>query len=287
MKQKTRSKNNNNLIIIVILLSASLLLAMFMFSNVTADPSNSGSDKTELIEDNNDDDNTGDDDDDRTPTPYPTDDPWNPNQSPPPEDDPTTDPTATHKPTSTTKPSTPTSAPRGKINLWQTLYITNVDGSSYWVSPKKLFGLTVFGSDGDNFDVVKRMQNAIYINVPKSAVSPSSVSSYRLTCKETIDIQTESGKHIAYLAEKTSIELNGGKISTDSNVALTSASLNAYELQNVITKATQGYGTYKIVITLSDIELKLNLSNGQQQSYKASSGNSDNVLTWLIKTSHL
>jgi hypothetical protein len=165
--------------------------------------------------------------------------------------------------------------------VWQTLYVTNVDGSSYWVNAPKPFSLgSIFGysSSAAQFQKVSTMQNNIYMSI-----SQGGITSWTFSCHETITINKNSGTYgvpgavISTIAD-SAVNANGQSITPNTNTWVTGASLSATNLQTVL---NQPAGTYDFVITLSNINLTITV-NGQQYTFTAPSGTSQNVLVWLI-----
>ena len=170
--------------------------------------------------------------------------------------------------------------------LWQSLLITEVSGSTYWVNPPQALSLQsiLFGapSGSSNFAQVSSEANGIWVNLDSSV---GTVSSWTLSCQETIQITDLSGNVIGTVCSNTQINANGGSLSTGTNQVLTSSGqFTASSIQSVIAAVvpTSSGLQYNFVVTLANIQLTLNASSGQL-ILSTSTPDSSNTLTWAIE----
>ena len=182
--------------------------------------------------------------------------------------------------------STPVSSASGyTATLWQSLYIKNNDGSSYWANAPKPFTLaSIFGSpsgNGDDFNRIATEQSSIYMNLGQAA------DSWTFSCQETITLNTISGDVIGYFTQtgltttpsSFTINANGQTAPASQNLAVTSSTLTETQLQQYL---NQPAGNYYFVVTLSNINLSLTVS-GQTSTLTGNTPTSDNTLSWLIQ----
>jgi len=200
-------------------------------------------------------------------------------------------PLATPTPTPILPGESPTPAPTsttgttGTGTLWQSLLITNKDGSTYWVNAPQPFALqSIFGAQAGttNFNQVASESNGIWVKLDPSL---GTISSWQLSCQETISITDTSGNIVGNLVNGANVNANGYSLATGSNQVLTSCGqIKASDVTNEISGvAPTTSGTqYNFEVTLSNIQLILNTSNGQV-TLTASSGTQQNTLVWPIE----
>ncbi len=158
--------------------------------------------------------------------------------------------------------------------VFQGLFVTNTDGSTYWANADKPFNLAaLLGSDGDNFAEVQTVQNNIYMNIKEQ-----DVTAWSFSCFETITVKDSSGAVIDTVASQT-VTAQGQSAEANQNIWVTGASFSANDFMSIL---NQPAGTYTFMVTLSNINLQLTV-NGQTQSLSAPSGSSENVLSWTIQ----
>ena len=184
--------------------------------------------------------------------------------------------------------STPVSSASGyTASLWQSLYIKNQDGSSYWANAAKPFTLaSIFGSpsgNGDDFNEIATEQSSIYMNLGQAA------DSWSFSCQETIALETTTGTIIGYFTQSGltttpnsfTINANGQTAVANQNLAVASSTLTEAQLQTFL---NQPAGTYYFVVSLGNIDLQLTV-NGQTATLTSAAGTSQNTLAWLVKIS--
>ena len=184
--------------------------------------------------------------------------------------------------------STPVSSASGyTASLWQSLYIKNNDGSSYWANAPKPFTLaSIFGSpsgNGDDFNRIATEQSSIYMNLGQAA------DSWSFSCQETIALETTTGTVIGYFTQSGltttpssfTVNANGQTAPANQNLAVTSATITETQLQTFL---NQPAGTYYFVVSLGNIDLQLTV-NGQTATLTSAAGTSQNTLSWLIQIS--
>jgi hypothetical protein len=180
--------------------------------------------------------------------------------------------------------------------VWQSLYITDQDGSSYWVNPVTPNNLAeIYGENtaANQFYEVASETNTIYMNV-----NASGVTAWTFSCQETITLRTTStpsnpsGTLIGYGTQtglsstpsSFTVNANGKSVPQGQTVQVTSDQpisesglQNWLDLPGSITNA----GDYYFVVTLSNISLTLTV-NGQTATLTNQTPTSQNVLTWFI-----
>lgn len=189
-----------------------------------------------------------------------------------------------------TENSTSTS---GSGLLWQSLLVTPISGNAYWINPPQAFNLmsVLFGSSTNkvaDLTQVSQVSDGILANLSPSL---GTISSWSLSLDETIMITTTTGTFIGYVSgngitvDNTQVNENGASLSTGTNVYLTStgsitASSIITEIQSAgsITTGTP----YDFVVTLSNIVLTLQTSNGQIV-LTTPAATTANTLTWLVQ----
>ena len=184
--------------------------------------------------------------------------------------------------------STPVSSASGyTASLWQSLYIKNQDGSSYWANAAKPFTLaSIFGSpsgNGDDFNEIASEQISVYMNLGQAA------DSWTFSCQETIALETTTGTVIGYFTQSGltttpssfTINANGQTAPANQNLAVASSTLTETQLQTFL---NQPAGTYYFVVSLGNIDLQLTV-NGQTATLTSAAGTSQNTLSWLIQIS--
>ena len=184
--------------------------------------------------------------------------------------------------------STPVSSASGyTASLWQSLYIKNQDGSSYWANAPAPFTLaSIFGSpsgNGDDFNRIATEQSSIYMNLGQAA------DSWTFSCQETIALETTTGTVIGYFTQSGltttpssfTVNANGQTAVANQNLAVTSAIITETQLQTFL---NQPAGTYYFVVSLGNIDLQLTV-NGQTATLTSAAGTSQNTLSWLIQIS--
>jgi len=178
--------------------------------------------------------------------------------------------------------TTPVGVPTVSADVWQTLYVTNKDGSSYWVNPPKAFNpLALFGApdkDASQFKQVSTLQNNIYLKVDSS----KQVTSWMFSAKETIGIYNSNGFEVGTIAKDATVNGNGGSLVNGANTWVLGASISADQLEPLVEKITRTQCYF--VIKLSNIQLALTFSDGSTELLTADYGNADNTLAWLIYT---
>ncbi len=157
--------------------------------------------------------------------------------------------------------------------IWQSLYVTNKDGTSYWANAPEQFNLlAILGSpsgSGEDFTEIQSMQNNIYMNIAQPC------STWSFSCQETITVTDQSGNILATIADASSVNANGQSVPAGENVWVTGASVSGEQLQQII---NLGAGNYYFTISLANINLTL---DGQNLS--AQSASDANTLAWLIQ----
>ena len=176
--------------------------------------------------------------------------------------------------------STPVSSASGyTASLWQSLYIKNQDGSSYWANAAKPFTLaSIFGSPSGHGE-----QNNVYMNLGQAA------DSWTFSCQETVALETTTGTVIGYFTQSGltttpssfTVNANGQTAVANQNLAVTSATITETQLQTFL---NQPAGTYYFVVSLGNIDLQLTV-NGQTATLTSAAGTSQNTLSWLIQIS--
>ncbi len=181
-------------------------------------------------------------------------------------------------------PPTPTLATTPTLSafVWQTLYVTNLDGSTYWVNPPKPTNpLAIWASpnkDASNFKQISYLQNNIYMKID----SAKTVQSWMFSAKETIAVTDLNGNIKGTIANDATVSKNGGSVANGQNTYVLGASLTAQQLQPLIRNIVS-YGTpHYFVIKLSNIQLQLTFTDGSGQTLSASGGDASNTLAWLI-----
>jgi hypothetical protein len=167
--------------------------------------------------------------------------------------------------------------------IWQTLFITNDDGSTYWVQPPKAFEMNnIYGSpdSADNFNKVAAMQNNIYMKIK----STNTIASWTFSCQETIILQDASGNAIGTLVQAQTVNAQGNTLANDQHQWVTGATLPASSLETVIGQVvptTTGL-QYYFAITLSNVQITVTDSQGNTQTLTGNNPTADNTLRWLI-----
>ena len=95
-------------------------------------------------------------------------------------------------------------------SVWQNLYITNTDGSSYWAQAQQPFNLfanleSLLGSQsgtGADFNTVSTIQNNLYMNVAEPGVT-----AYTFSCQETIQLWDTSGNVVMTVANASPVTI--------------------------------------------------------------------------------
>ncbi len=183
----------------------------------------------------------------------------------------------------TTTTPTPISNGPTVASVWQNLYITNLDGSSYWAQAQQPFNLfanleSLLGSQsgsGADFNTVSTIQNNIYMNVAESGVT-----GYTFSCTETIQLWDTQGNIIETICNASPItETSAQALTEGQSYWVTGATVSASSLQNILAEPT---GEYYYVITLANIQMTLTV-NGQSQPLTAPTSTTANMLQWLIK----
>jgi hypothetical protein len=247
-----------------IILLAALGLTVLTVANSYDPIANSGSPKTPLEPQSN-----------VYPTPQPT---------PKPSNAPIFTPNPTPTPYQWNNPTPPpveTPAPTVTAEVWQTVYVTNIDGSTYWVNPPKPFALALLGSpdkDASHFKQVKNVQNNIYMKIS----SDKTVQSWLFSAKETIGIYNENGFEVGTIAKDATVNKNGYSVVNGQNTWVLGSSISAIQLEPLIEKVTRTQCYF--VIQLSNIQLSLSFTDGTTEMLTADYGNVDNTLAWLIDT---
>ena len=173
-------------------------------------------------------------------------------------------------------------------SVWQNLYITNTDGSSYWAQAQQPLNLfanleSLLGSQsgtGADFNTVSTIQNNLYMNVAEPGVT-----AYTFSCQETIQLWDTSGNVVMTVANASPVTIpstsapNGQAFIQGQSYWITGATVSASSLQNILGEPT---GEYYYVITLANFQMTLTV-NGQQQTLTAPTPTSQNMLQWLIK----
>jgi hypothetical protein len=253
----------------VLLLLAALGLTVLTVANSYDPIANSGSPKTPLEPQSN-----------VNPTPTPT--PYSPSPTPLFTPTPTPTPYQWNNPTPPAETPTPPT-PRVNAEVWQTMYVTNGDGSTYWVNPPKPIALALFGSptgSASDYNLVSKLQNNIYMKLN----TEKPVSSWMFTAKETIAITDLNGNILGTIANDATVTKSGNAVPNNQNVWVLGSSLTASQLQPLINKVT--YGQCYFVIKLSNIQLALTFNDGTGQTLSASGGDAQNTLAWLISTTY-
>jgi hypothetical protein len=187
----------------------------------------------------------------------------------------------TPNPTPTPSPPVVTPTPAVVAEVWQTVYVTNVDGSTYWVNPPKPFVLSLLGSpdkDASHFKTVSNIQNNIYMKIN----SQKQVQSWMFSAKETIGIYNENGFEVGTIARDATVNQNGYSVANNQNTWVLGASMTANQLEPLIEKVTRTQCYF--VIKLTNIQLALTFTDGSTTLLTADYGNVDNTLAWLIDT---
>jgi len=253
-----------------LLLLAALGLTVLTVTNSYDPISNSGSPKTPLEPQSN-----------TNPTPTPT--PYSP--SPTPLFTPTPSPTPYQWINPTPPVETPTPTPAVSAEVWQTLYVTNSNGGTYWVNPPKPITLALFGSPtGSQSDLtlVSTLQNNIYMKLN----TQKPVASWAFSAKETIAVTDLNGNILGTIVNNVAVTENGVAVPNNQNVWVLGSSLSAFQLQPLISHIA-GYGQCYFVIKLSDIQLNLTFNDGTGLALSASGGDAQNTLKWLVVTTSI
>ena len=173
--------------------------------------------------------------------------------------------------------------------VWQTLWINNVNGKSYWYNAPEAFQLSVLSGSqsgsGTDFEQVSTFQNNIYINVNSTTIP--SVSSWSFSATEDVTIQSTSGQILCDITTAgmqsgtsgptTVTNVNSQPPTPGQNVWVTGATFSASSFLSTPGVSSLPAGNYYFVITLSNIVLTLN-----GQTYTVTQGNQNNILAWLI-----
>lgn len=177
----------------------------------------------------------------------------------------------------------------GVGTIWQSLYITNNDGTTYWANapaPFSLASITGAPVGSSNFDTVVSMQNNIYMNV-----NITDVTAWTFSCQETIYLTTTSGTVIGYLSQSGStaslsttassftVNAEGSSLLANANQWVTGATSTAASIQSFL---GQPSGTYYLCIALANISIQITNPSGTQ-TLTGSTPTSQNVLQWEIK----
>jgi hypothetical protein len=267
---------------------------------VSGDPVwNSGSDKTELTPVSDGSSSSGGSSDasgfDVTPSPTaaggaPTPSPtWNPTDvTLPVEESPSPAPSATV----TVAPSVtaaPTDAPKARVLVWQTLFVRNADGSSYWVNPRQPFvAANIFGGrEGDSLKLVSSTANAFYMNVPADGLGGRSVVAWSSHFKVTMVVKDQNHNLRGYLYSGRVLDSSGGAVASGANIQIASGGdINAASLESMLinyAKVTKGVPVYYVENYMSDVTIRLKLSDGSIVALAAPGPSGDNVLSWTIR----
>lgn len=180
--------------------------------------------------------------------------------------------------------STPTPLTSSLAQVWQTLFITNKDGSSYWVSPVQPFNLiaaleSLLGSQsgtGSDFNTVATMQNNIYMSVNETGVS-----AWTYTCSETIQLWNMQGNPISTIVNNAPISNSSQEaVPMGQSIWITGATVPASNLQTLFAEPA---GQYYFVITLANPTLTLTVNGQSQTLTSATTPTPNNTLQWLVK----
>jgi len=170
-------------------------------------------------------------------------------------------------------------------SVWQTLFITNKDVTTYWVNPPETYKISLFGTPTgktSDFKQVAKMQNAIYMKVD----SDKQIQSWEFSCQETMTVHDYQGNQLATIVDSQMVNANGQSANVGKKTAVTSATITGDQLQSILTGAGIQPATvatpYQIRITLSNINLKLTYTDGQTQDLSTSEGTEENILRWVI-----
>jgi hypothetical protein len=225
-----------------------------------------------------------------TPTqaPYVTPAPTQPSPTQAPNPNPT--PTATFNPIMSPQPTpTSTSPPQPTATIWQALYVTDSYGN-YWVTPATPYhalGIVAYDNAASNWEQTSNIQNNIYMNINLGSLN---VVSWTVYATETITIDAATGSShtiggsLGTLASQ-GVSGSGGAYASNTNVWCTGASSPSSSLESSINKITTfapGYYCY-FVVQLSNVQITLNLNNGQSWTLAQTGSTPANTLAWLIE----
>ena len=194
--------------------------------------------------------------------------------------------TPTPEPTGTGEATPPpSSGTTGTGAIWQSLLITNKDGSTYWVNPPKNFALqSLYGAPAGttNFKQVATESNGVWVNLDPSV---GTISAWQLSLTETVQIVDASGNLVGKLVDSAQVNAHGYSLATGTNQVLTSCGqIQAADVATLIGQVTStSSGThYGFEVIMSNIQLVLTTSNGQV-TLSAPSPTPQNTLIWPIE----
>lgn len=186
-------------------------------------------------------------------TPYPTATPIGQTPTPTPIGQ-TPTPPPTTQPTVNPTPIKPT------VNIWPTFYVTNFDGSTYWVQPNIQIGTEVIvAKNGATAAVISQFQNTIYM---QADFHGRTVASIRVDCHEVIKVTTTAGSLISQLAS-TDISTRINSPVEGSAIQVTGSTITSSQFQSLLQSIGVNRSTYyHFVAELSNVKLIITFSDG-------------------------
>jgi hypothetical protein len=165
------------------------------------------------------------------------------------------------------------------VTVWQSIYIKNQDGSSYWYNAPEPFTLSIFGSKtGDEGDLTRMSQ---FANTIWMQPQTDSFTSWKFSCKESIIITDLSGKQIKTIVDSQTVNIDGQSAPQGQNTQITSAGLTEAQLEKIISLDA---GQYYLTIAMGDIFLTVQTDSGESKTLTSGlNGSQDQVLRWLIE----
>ena len=194
--------------------------------------------------------------------------------TPTPSTTPTINPSSTPTPTLPVPTSTPTWNPvpsstpsQGNspvANMWQSLYITNTDGTKYWIEPPApIKAESVLGYDGHLWHIISTVQNNIYINVDLKGLS---VGSWTASCLETITIQDINHNTIGTVASQ---QVSGSGVNywtpltSGTTTWVLGSTINSNSVQSIVAAYNNSpYYKCYFVVTISNVSINFNFNDG-------------------------
>ncbi len=165
------------------------------------------------------------------------------------------------------------------VTVWQSIYVKNADGDTYWYNAPEPFYLKILGSQtGDENDLsrITQMANTIWMQ-PQT----DNIDSWEFSCKETIQIQDLDGNVKKTICDSTAVTANGHSGTQGQNTQITSSWLTESQLQQIINLPS---GKYNMIIAIGDIYLTIHTASGETKTLTSgTNGTIDNVLQWLIE----
>lgn len=191
----------------------------------------------------------------------------------------------------TTQPTVPPmdkpSKPSISGHVWQTLYVSEKSGHSYWYNAKNPYiAQTIYGKESSytEFNVIASINNAIYMKIN----TDKPVESYTFRCDETIYVTRGTQNYI--IVNQAPIDIHKTNFKNNANVEITGSVMTAAQLQVLLNSAGVpnnyvGIGVpvpAMFSISLNHIEVDIHYADGQTVTIKTTSSDVSNVLSWQI-----